>query len=285
MNALDTKKCFVKYLDDILAMKIEKIIFSYDQPIASISENFISRIIIPLAGKQEIFYAAENKIKTYPLKPGEIFYSVRNGWAWITERGKHLPFEIISIIFRPEYTRIIHVKNDDSAILAIPDLYCHIPADDNVAIFINQALNQLAYTHEKRLPQIKALLIGLLYEISFQMKNTESAKSSKAQSTFQIIVEYLNENYNRPINRDTVSNDLNLASSYVSRLFRLKTGNNFSSYLKMLRFNKACYLLKYSQETISSVAQQCGFNSASYFVKAFKETYKLTPTQYRLHKE
>jgi AraC-like DNA-binding protein len=284
MNATQARKHLAGYLDKILKMEIKKVVFAYDKPVSSINETFISRIIIPLAGKQELFYAAKNKVKTHSLVPGEVFFSVQNGWAWITENGKNIPFEIISIIFRPEYIRIIHVENDSTRIVSKPDLYCHIPPNNNVALFINQALNELAHAQGKRLPQIKALLVSLLHEILFELKNRKKTNISKAQSTFQLIVEYINENYHLPINRASVANDLHLAPSYISRLFHKKASENFSLYLKKLRLSRARYRLKHSSENISVIARQFGFTSASYFVKSFKAFYGITPTEYRLKK-
>jgi AraC-like DNA-binding protein len=266
-------------------MDIKDIIFGYDNPappVSSINEHHISRIIIPIAGEQEIFYAADNTIKTRVLYPGDFFYSIKNGWAWITEKGQTIPFEIISIIFRQEYTRVIHVKNSDGPTLNRPDIFYHIPKTDNIAYLLINALNRLAFESKERLPQTKALFSSLLYEVLFELNDENQVKLSKAQRTFELIMEYINENYHLPINRETVCADLHLAPSYLSRLFRQKAGDNFSSYLKKLRLNRALYLLKYSNENICDVARKCGFSSSGYFIKSFKEVYKCTPTSYRL---
>lgn len=72
-----------------------------------------------------------------------------------------------------------------------------------------------------------------------------------------------------------------LAPTYLSALFRKKTGNTISSYIQEARLNKACELLKNPAYKQYEIAEMVGYDDAKYFAKAFKKKMGLTPSEYR----
>lgn len=83
------------------------------------------------------------------------------------------------------------------------------------------------------------------------------------------------------LNLETVANKLYISSSYLSHLFKRETGENFIDYLKNFRLKKSCELLKNTNLRISQICNRVGYESTSYFCTLFKNTYGITPTQYR----
>ena len=75
-----------------------------------------------------------------------------------------------------------------------------------------------------------------------------------------------------------------VAGMDVKEFYALITGNIFKSPLelgKKLRLAEAERLLKNTDETIDSIAEQCGFVSANYFIATFFHTHRITPQAYR----
>jgi len=68
---------------------------------------------------------------------------------------------------------------------------------------------------------------------------------------------------------------------YVSRLFKEKTGENFSDYLVKVRMEKALKLLEEPRYKVYEVGYEIGYKSTKYFYKLFKQYYGCTPTEYR----
>lgn len=71
--------------------------------------------------------------------------------------------------------------------------------------------------------------------------------------------------------------------NYLSQTINEKTGGNFYNYINNLRIEEFKRLIMLSQnknETILSVAYDCGFNSKSSFHKYFKQSTGQTPSQY-----
>lgn len=58
------------------------------------------------------------------------------------------------------------------------------------------------------------------------------------------------------------------------------TGESTNDFIKRLRFNKACTLLKEGRYNISEISYRVGFSSPSYFATSFKKRFGCLPTEY-----
>ncbi|MBO4298088.1 MAG: helix-turn-helix domain-containing protein [Clostridia bacterium] len=65
------------------------------------------------------------------------------------------------------------------------------------------------------------------------------------------------------------------------RLFQNRLHCSPNAYITGYRLQKACRLLRESDEPITSVSLSCGFGSSSHFGRLFAERYQCTPRQYR----
>ncbi|NLU52669.1 MAG: AraC family transcriptional regulator [Clostridiaceae bacterium] len=92
-------------------------------------------------------------------------------------------------------------------------------------------------------------------------------------------IEYINQNYRDEITLDTISEIVDLSPAYFSRLFAKYSGTNFNSYLGRIRVNAAEKLIKTTQDSIISIAYECGFNSIRTFNRTFKSLKGCSPSQ------
>ena len=70
--------------------------------------------------------------------------------------------------------------------------------------------------------------------------------------------------------------------SYISQLFRRKTGGKFIDYLNDVRIEKACELLAASDRKIYQIARAVGYDNPKYFFRLFHKKTGVTPEEYRL---
>lgn len=77
------------------------------------------------------------------------------------------------------------------------------------------------------------------------------------------------------------ADELHLNESYLSRQFKRFFGTTFIRFLTLKRLSKAKELLKYTNLSISVVAEQCGFDNAGYFIKVFTKHENTTPLTFR----
>ncbi len=81
---------------------------------------------------------------------------------------------------------------------------------------------------------------------------------------------------------ESVSDELGVNSSHLSRLFKEKTGENFQSYLIRKKMMIASHMLecKLSYKN-SEIASATGYSDVQNFCRTFTKFYGLSPQQYR----
>ena len=79
----------------------------------------------------------------------------------------------------------------------------------------------------------------------------------------------------------TISDHVFLNASYLSKIYKLETGEGISEYLSRLRMEAAAHMLRNSTEKIYEISTKVGYNKTSYFIKVFKDRYGVTPQEYR----
>ena len=93
-------------------------------------------------------------------------------------------------------------------------------------------------------------------------------------------LEYINEHYSEDISLKQISNNVFLCQSYLGKLFKQATGENFNDYLTRVRIEKAQQLMK-SDMKVYEIAQKVGYKSIDYFRKQFKLVAGIGPLEYR----
>ncbi len=94
-------------------------------------------------------------------------------------------------------------------------------------------------------------------------------------------IEYVRKNYSKEISNITISEHLNINSSYFCRLFKKETGFTFVQYLINYRIRVATRLLSNFDMRISEVAEQVGFSDSNYFSNTFKKITGSSPKAYQ----
>ena len=84
------------------------------------------------------------------------------------------------------------------------------------------------------------------------------------------------------IDMDSVATEMAVSRTQLNRKIMAITGQNSSAYIMQLRLARAKRLLKADETTpIGNVALRCGFDDVAYFSRIFKQTFQMTPSQYR----
>ncbi len=79
----------------------------------------------------------------------------------------------------------------------------------------------------------------------------------------------------------TISSSVYLNPSYLSKIYKLETGEGISEYILRVRMEKATTLLSQSPEKIYEISVLLGYQKPSYFIQLFKKHYGMTPQEYR----
>jgi len=95
------------------------------------------------------------------------------------------------------------------------------------------------------------------------------------------VFEYININYNKPVNLGEVSRIANMPESSFSRFIKQRTGKTFIDSLNEIRLGHASRMLIETTYTVAEIAYKCGFNNISNFNRMFKRKKLCKPKDFR----
>lgn len=97
----------------------------------------------------------------------------------------------------------------------------------------------------------------------------------------QKAVTFIDTDLTADLSLRTISQALNISSSYLSTSFKKETGQTITDYINYRRISHAKHLLQTTSLQVQTVAQLCGIVDVHYFSKVFKKIVGITPKQYR----
>lgn len=93
---------------------------------------------------------------------------------------------------------------------------------------------------------------------------------------------YLQENFTDPsLCLSKLGERFNISESYLSHLFKDRTGVNFSTYLERLRMEEAARRLQSGSCDLSTLYADMGYSNAATFRRAFKKYHGIPPSEMR----
>ncbi|MBZ4664903.1 response regulator [Mahella sp.] len=101
----------------------------------------------------------------------------------------------------------------------------------------------------------------------------------KGEDIISIVKNYINENY-KDATLEDAAKIVYINPYYLSKLFKQKTGKNFSDYLTEVKMAKAALFLKNPLYKVYEVGDMIGYKNPKNFARAFKKYYGKSPSEY-----
>lgn len=98
-------------------------------------------------------------------------------------------------------------------------------------------------------------------------------------NVIDVIKNYIERNY-KEATLETAAKLVYMNPYYLSRLFKQKTGKNFSDYLLEIRMKKAMELLKIPLYKTHEIGEMVGYKNPKNFTRAFKKYYGKPPSEF-----
>lgn len=114
----------------------------------------------------------------------------------------------------------------------------------------------------------------LLRENQQEIKNDRRLLIEKLQ-------EYIHFHLQEDVSLQTLADYVHLHPVYLSKIFKMETGEGLKEYLFRVRMDKAVQLLKHSDTKIYKITEKIGYMNTTYFIKVFKKHFGMTPQEYR----
>jgi len=135
-----------------------------------------------------------------------------------------------------------------------------------------QALNDI-----KTIADLMEFIKKMLKSVSNQYKNSDA----KENNYCELAKKYLDENYMIDMNITDVADHLDISYSYLSRIFRTRTGITLTDYLNSVRINKSKEYLTNTFLTLGEISEKVGYNNVQSYQRFFKKYINLTPGDFR----
>lgn len=148
-------------------------------------------------------------------------------------------------------------------------------------------LNSFALEYSRNEPNSEIILEAQAEIITHKVirsilcENVSETKPVSEDYSIAAAQNYIERHYAEDINVTELANlGYELVSCFMRR-FKKETGVTPMEYLNGIRMKNARTLLKESNFPISEIAEKCGFETEEKFRVRFKESFDVTPEQYR----
>jgi len=205
--------------------------------------------------------------------------------AWLTHRCQDKKIHEITIQFNKDMFSDVFLKRNQLG---------------NIRGLFDKSLSGIVFSREtvsfiapriKRLERLSGFdsvleLMSILHDLSLS-RNLRLLSSSGVFSDFSDnhridqVVQFLNENFGKPIRLGEVARIAGMTETAFSRFFKAKTGITFVDCLNDIRLGHASRMLIDTTNSIAEIAYDCGFNSISNFNRIFKKKKGARPKEFR----
>ena len=98
--------------------------------------------------------------------------------------------------------------------------------------------------------------------------------------TIQKAKDFIRENI-ESATPDNISSHCGYSTRQLNRIFEMVTGATMGEFLRWTRLSKALHEIKYSDKSILNIALDYKYESQEAFTRVFKNTFMITPGEYR----
>ena len=244
------------------------------------------RILYVISGKAEIFIETEH----FELIPGSLFYCCSGNVYSMQSTG----LKMIALNFdltqeNNEHTEFYPRINisDDAKLPSIEwetvddadflNSYLFIANADDCLDSLKKILKEFSIQKMYYREKAGALLKGLLVELyRYSILGAQSSSTTVSQ-----IMDYIKENFDKPLNNEMLSSMSGYHEYHLNRLFMKHVGTSVHKYILNIRINEAKKLLLTTEQSLTYIAEKVGFNSNTHFSSYFKQVIGMSPLEFR----
>lgn len=244
------------------------------------------RIFYVISGKVDIFIETEH----FELVPGSLFYCCGgNVYTFQSSGAKMISLNFDLTQDNNEHTEIyprLSISNEAKLPLyewkAIDDAdflnsYLFVVNADDCLDSLKKILKEFSIQKIYYRERAGALLKGLLVELyRYSISGTHSSSATVSQ-----IMDYIKENYDKPLNNEMLSSMSGYHEYHLNRLFMKHVGTSVHKYILNIRINEAKKLLLTTELSLANIAENVGFNSNTHFSSYFKQVIGISPLEFR----
>ena len=202
---------------------------------------------------------------------------VESGWKW------HAKSKVIVITLEPQKLEKFTQKElgvvlNTKQLQSIPQF---IDKDlSQAAAMLMDALNS-TFGSDVMFESFARVFLTKLVQRYGLMTDGLAFTASFTSKHYQRVLNYVENNFGKEINIDTMAMEAGLSNSHFSRLFKQTIGQTPYQFVMSYRVEQAKKMLKESDSAMIDIALLCGFSDQAHFSRVFKQITGQSPKQWR----
>ena len=97
----------------------------------------------------------------------------------------------------------------------------------------------------------------------------------------ETIKDYVSVHYAEHNVLQTIGSKLNYSVPYLSKKFKLETGESFKAFQQKIRINEAAFLIIHTNISIDEISNIVGYTDVKYFIKVFTKKQGVSPSKFK----
>lgn len=170
--------------------------------------------------------------------------------------------------------KAIHILryDDDTTILLWQSAQQNLPPE--IMVLLGDALYQHATAD-------CLATMGASIQSMLAHRNASSTPSTDQSDMTRRLHAYITRHYNANPSLHDFAQSIGFHKGYLGQLIKQETGLSFHAHVANVRFERASYLLRQTNEPVRAVAEAVGIHDVDYFAAQFKRRTGKTPSQFR----
>lgn len=129
--------------------------------------------------------------------------------------------------------------------------------------------------------EINTCLSRLLCLLMADSWHPDQAREGTKKTELLQIKQYLDENYEKKVTLDGLSQRYFINKYYLTRVFKEQFGVSIGDYLLSVRITNAKNMLRFTNKSAEQIGRECGIGDVYYFSRVFKKVEGITLREYR----
>jgi AraC-like DNA-binding protein/uncharacterized protein YlzI (FlbEa/FlbD family) len=168
------------------------------------------------------------------------------------------------------------LKNSSQVMDILNRLLIELDQEFHFSSFIESNLLHALYENQTLIDMMN-FIKKLLLQVCQQYGHNDARENNYCA----LAKKYLDENYMNDMNITDTADYINISYSYLSKIFRIRTGTTLTDYLNNVRIEKSKEYLANTFLTMGEISEKVGYNNVQSYQRFFKKYINLTPGDYR----
>ena len=154
-----------------------------------------------------------------------------------------------------------------------------IPYEEHRVKLFEQIYHLLEHSYSEQ--DLELMNLNLLHFVSSLIYYEESNPVADSQDSVSNSIAFMKNHLSSQFTIDELAGQQQISVSHFNRIFKQKTGLSPIHYFNLLKIQKSCQYLYFTDKTIKSICVIMGFDDPFYFSRLFTKLMGISPSNYR----